>query len=119
MNKIIEQINIDKIYQNKGATLHKDGKQANFKKGYQVSIKDLHIIKARQKNKIKNIILKELKRIKNGEFLGVWLDNKKCYIDKSKHFDDLNKAINTGKANNQISIYDFKNNNCIYLKNNK
>ena len=104
-----------------GATLQKNGNIKTYKRGYQVSKIDLHIIpiitgKKENTKDITNIINNELKQLKNTENLGLWVDSNKIYIDKSIHINNKNKAIKTGIINNQISIYSWYKNDCIFLK---
>jgi len=53
-----------------------------------------------------------------GEYLGVWTDENtnKTYYDRSILFLDLAQALNVAKLNNQIAIWDNKNEREIYVK---
>lgn len=104
---------LQKILKLGGMTCDYHGKKIDYKRGYQISIKDLAIFDITQKTKILNFT-KNLQLAKN-EFLGFWVDNNKIYIDISKHYNNKNKAITEGKKNNQISIFDWYKKDCIYL----
>ena len=99
------------IITNNGATLDANGNAITYKNGYQVSIKDIAIIKLYKLRKSHIIEL-----LNNNYNLGVWIENKNVYLDYSIRIANKKDAIKTGKANNQISIYNWKNGDCIYLK---
>lgn len=96
-----------------GATLDMAGEDIAYNFGYQVSIRDLRVVKAR--NLRKKDIMAMLKNISNGN-LGIWIDKGLAYIDNSITLEHLDDAIQVGKAFNQISIWDWKRNEAVYLK---
>lgn len=111
MNKNI----IKNILKQGGATLNKQGKKAHFKNGYQVSKKDCYILDITQLDKITQAISTLLTSIKQNEYVGIWVDSNKVYIDISiKHANILN-ALKVGARLNQISIFDWSSKECIYL----
>lgn len=91
---------------NNGATLDKQGNALNYNNGYQVSVKDLEIIPAYKLTK--KHLIEVLNKLPNGANLGVWIDNKKAYIDYSVRFTNKRQALEYGKAHNQISIWNWK-----------
>lgn len=99
------------IIENNGATLDENGNALSFNKGYQVSIKDLLIIKA---YKLRKSTIKAM--LANDYNLGIWIENGIAYIDYSQNFTRKRDALRIGKRNNQISIYDWKNQAVIYCK---
>ena len=99
-----------------GATICKNGKLANFKEGYQISKQDCYILEVEKINDILKSINNLLNTISSNEFCGVWVDSGKCYIDISINIKDKNTAIKKGIELQQISIWDWCNKNCIYLK---
>lgn len=103
------------LIQKNGATLDKNEKQVNFKNGYQVSKKDCYILDLTNTKDILNKINGLFKSLKPGEFLGLWVEDNKIYIDISIKINNLKNAINFGKVNNQLSIFDWATKNCIYL----
>ena len=111
-NKIME------IIENKGATLDKD--YNNFKSdiGFMVSIKGQEV--KTDKNNIEEI-KKEIEKKrefignKKGLYIGLWLDNEIIYIDISIHIIDYMEALEIARNNDQLAIYDLKNNDSIYL----
>lgn len=48
------------------------------------------------------------------KFVGVWIENGKAYVDISERIATKRRALEVGKERNQISIYDWKNNNVAY-----
>jgi len=53
--------------------------------------------------------------INNGITVGTWLHDKKIYIDKNIQLNDLEEAIQIGRENHQLAIYDCKENKEILL----
>lgn len=89
---------------NNGATLDKSGLPLSYTCGYQVSAKDLEIIPAYRLTK--KHLIDMLDKLPKGTNLGVWIDNGKAYIDQSIRVLSKVKALQLGKALNQISIWD-------------
>jgi hypothetical protein len=110
--KNITLATIKSILKNGGATINKNGVRIKMKSGYQVSIHDIAILPVEQFNKY---ILKELitRLSSKGEYLGVWVDDNKVYIDISRRIPTKAKAVEEGKRLNQISILKWKNMECI------
>ena len=110
--KIIE------IIKNGGATLDQNYNNFNNDNGFMVSIKGQEVKVS--KNDIKGIqreIEKKRDFIKDkkGLFIGLWLDNDIMFIDVSIHIIDYLEALEVARNNEQLAIYDLKNNNSIYL----
>lgn len=97
----------------------KELKKAELKRGYMVSLEGTEtqtkgddyqaIIKAIEE---KQAIIKD----KNNMYIGLWLDSNIMYIDISINIIDKVEALEFGKYNKQLAIYDLKNNDSIYLK---
>lgn len=60
----------------------------------------------------KQAIIKDSKDL----FIGLWLDNGIMYVDISINIIDKVEALEFGKYNKQLAIYDLVNNDSIYLK---
>lgn len=115
----MELKDIKRIIENKGETLTKELKKAELKRGYMVSLEGTEtqtkgddyqaIIKAIEE---KQAIIKD----KNNMHIGLWLDSNIMYIDISINIIDKVEALEFGKYNKQLAIYDLKNNDSIYLK---
>lgn len=105
-------IKLKTIITNNGATINNKGEAMDYKRGYQVSTQDCEIIP------LYSLRLHHLKqylaKLKTKEYLGVWIEKGKVYIDKSIHIDNAEKALQVGRVNKQISIYSWKKNNYIY-----
>ena len=97
---------IKDIKANSGATLTPNGEAANYTHGYQVSVQDLEIIPAYKL--AKKHLIEMLKKLPVGANLGVWIDKGKAYIDQSMRVLGKKKALQLGKALNQISVWDWK-----------
>lgn len=95
-----------------GATLSSKGYPCYFKTGYQVSKQDMFTTKQPEE------ALKLVKSLigKVDGYIGVWVDTDgTIYIDISINIKDILEAIKFGKRLKQISIYNWSNNDCIYL----
>ena len=101
------------IKANNGATLNKAGEALDYPRGYQVSICDLEVIKARDLRKAH--IVEMLGNLEAGECLGIWVDKGLAYLDKSKRFSNKREAVRFGKRNKQISIWDWGKKEAVYL----
>lgn len=110
--KIIE------IIENKGATLDKNYNNISYNNGYMVSLygeevkTDINNIE-----EIKKEIEKKKEKIKNIDnvYIGLWVDSDIMFIDVSIHIIDYLEALEVGRDNKQLAIFDLKNNNSIYL----
>ena len=99
---------------NGGATLDKNGKAVAFASGYQVTTKDGLQTKAENINKIVAKVQQLLADCKHNEFVGLWVDNGICYIDKSEKIKNKAKALRIAKARKQKAIFDWANQTSIY-----
>lgn len=115
----MELKDIKKIIENGGATLTKELKKASIKGGFMVSLEgtetqtqgdDYQAIKKAIKEK--QAIIKDSKDL----YIGLWLDGGIMYIDISININDKVEALEFGKYNKQLAIYDIANNDSIYLK---
>lgn len=120
-NKINEIIkNLENIIKDGGATIDKDGKKANFTKGFFVSIYG-----AEKKQPIKNIDIEALKNDLQQKFeyitkhknnyIGLWIFDGLLYTDISKHIKYKQDALTLGIKNNQKAVYDIEKNQDIYI----
>lgn len=110
--KIIE------IIENKGATLNYNLDNFNSDKGFMVSIKGQEAkVNKNDIQGIKKEIEKKREFIgnKKGLFIGLWLDNDIMFIDVSIHIIDYLEALEVARNNDQLAIYDLKNNDSVYL----
>lgn len=106
-------IDIYAIIENGGATLDKNGFEVNYLRGYQVSKHDIAILKVSEAEKIARTISKLLKRIARNEFVGVWVNEGRVYVDISEHVNSQGAAVRIGRARRQISVYEWATGNCI------
>lgn len=88
-------------------------------KGYMCSIKDLIVIDKKDFNVklLKSLVKDNFSLLKSNEnYLGMWIENDKIYVDIAANFSSKEKALNTARNNKQLAIYDIDNNKSIYLK---
>lgn len=110
---------IKRIIENKGETLTKELKKADINGGFMVSLEGTEVQKnVNDINGIKKAIeeKQEIIKDKNNMYIGLWLDNNIMYIDISINIEDKTEALEFGKYNKQLAIYDLENNDSIYLK---
>lgn len=111
-NDILNYIN-----NNGGITLNKESKKAELKRGFMVSLYGSEY-KTNNKKEVLKKINEYINNIqdKKGLFVGVWLDGGFYYVDYSINIIDKVEALEFGKKNKQISIYNIKDNSYLYLK---
>ena len=103
------------IMNNGGATLNSDGAEVTFANGFQVSKKDCYIIAVERVNLIckkTNALLRSLNR---GEFVELWIDGGKVYIDISIRIRKQEKAERIGRSLQQLAIFNWATGECISL----
>lgn len=111
---------IMEILEKKGATLDKNYNNFASDKGFMVSLEgqEKKIIKSNIEE-IKKEIEEKRKFIENkkGLFIGLWLEDNYIYIDISIYIENKTEALEIGKKNNQLAIFDLKNKDSLYLNN--
>lgn len=110
---------IKRIIENKGETLTKELKKADINGGFMVSLEGTETqAKGDDYQAIKKAIEEKQGIIKdsNNIYIGLWLDSNIMYIDISINIIDKVEALEFGKYNKQLAIYDIVNNDSIYLK---
>lgn len=108
---------IEEILKNGGATLDTNYNNFNANAGYMVSLYGYET-----KINIDNIdaIKKEIETKKEiakqlNAYVGLWVDNVLMYVDISKHIINYNRALEVARNNEQLAVYDIKNDKSIYL----
>ncbi len=118
----MNNININDIINNGGATLTRELEHTNYTQGYMVSIQGME--KTYSLEDTTNI-LKGIEEYQeyltsnnytNGH-IGLWVYDNKLYLDISLKIDNVRKAIKEAKANKQLALYDNNNEECIMLDN--
>ena len=110
---------IKRIIKNGGATLTRELKKAELKKGYMVSLEGTETqTQGDDHQAIKKAIEEKQEIIKDSKnlFIGLWLDSGIMYIDISINIEDRAEALEFAKKNKQLAIYDLVNNDSLYLK---
>lgn len=110
--KNITNATIKSIIKNGGATINNNGNRIIMKTGYQVSKRDLLIVSVSEftKDILKSLIQKLSRR---GEYLGVWIDNGRVYIDISHRASTKKQAMQAGRELNQLSVLRWRDGKCL------
>lgn len=101
-----------------GATLDRDLQPIDTKTGYMVSYFETEKtfdLNGIDYEAISKLILKRQADLKENEYLGFWVYKGKLYIDISILINDLKQARQVGINNNQLAIYDLKNDKSIEI----
>lgn len=107
---------IEEIKENNGGTYNKDLKSINASKGFMVSLQGYER-KCRTEEETEEAITENMEIIQglDGAYLGAWIDEGVIYIDVSVLVENKEDAMQLGKINNQLAIFDIENNESIYL----
>lgn len=110
--KNITKATINSILNNGGATINYNGERVQMKSGYQVSKQDLVIVPIADFNKY---LIKALVEMLGGrgEYLGVWVDNGKVYVDISCRVATKRDAMQMGRDLNQLSVLRWADMECL------
>ena len=93
-----------KLKNNDGLTLKK-GAPITYKTGYQVATEGIETTSAREAiNAVKAY----------GGNCGIWFSEGIYYVDKSHRIDTKKKALEVGRAHNQISVLNWRNMGLVY-----
>lgn len=107
---------IENIKENGGGTYNKEYKTINAKQGYMVSLQGFEK-KCKTDEETEKAIMENMEIVKglDNAYLGAWIDEGITYIDISVLVENKEDALEMGKINNQLAIYDIQNNESIYL----
>ena len=107
---------IEEIKENRGGTYNKELKSIDAKRGYMVSLQGYEK-KCKTEQEIEKAINENMEIVKklDSAYLGAWIDEGITYIDISVLVENKSDAMELGKVNNQLAIYDIQNNESIYL----
>lgn len=107
---------IEEIKENNGGTYNKEYKTIDAKKGFMVSLQGYEK-KCKTDEETEKAIKENMEIIKglDSAYLGAWIDEGITYIDISVLVENKEDAMELGKINNQLAIYDIENNESIYL----
>ena len=97
----------EKVLKNGGITLTSDLKESEIKEGYYISI--IGYEKIINFEDLKEYIEIYQNKLLKNEFIGLWYNDNKLYIDITSHLQDKKRAIQKGIKNKQLAIYDVKN----------
>ena len=102
-----------------GATFNFDSIPQKFETGFLASYKAPSIILSEQKipsiNELREMIKKLYFKASSSDYVGFWVNEGKIYIDLTRHIVSKKSAILFGLSNDQIAIWDCKNNESINL----
>jgi hypothetical protein len=103
------------IKENNGGTISKaTGEAVSYARGYQVSKRDLAIVKVRELRK--RDLVATLNSLAEDECLGVWIDKGLAYIDCSEMINTKRQAMRVGKQRKQISVWNWKAQEAVYVR---
>ena len=107
---------IEEIKENNGGTYNKNLKSISANRGFMVSLQGYEV-KCKTDEEIEQAITKNMEIVKglNSAYLGAWIDEGITYIDISVLVENKEDALEMGKINNQLAIYDLQSNASIYL----
>ena len=104
------------VQKNGGISLNSQLNNAKINNGYMVSVQKYeYITDIKKTNAIKNRISYIKNILKENEYIGLWYDDNKLYIDLSKNIKKLENAKKTAIKNSQKAIYDICNDDVIYI----
>ena len=103
----------NELFKNGGLTLTKELSKATEKSGFYVS--KIGYEKIIQIEELEKELINYKSKLLKNEYIGLWIDKNKIYLDISKHYKNKKEAIKQGIKNKQIAIYDIYNNNSIEL----
>ena len=109
-------VNVKEIIKQGGATLTSSLEVANINEGYMVSILGYEKkFDCEDVTNINNYILDLQNKIgsKEGYYIGLWVFKNEVYVDISINIIDKSDALEFGKKNKQISIYNIENGSTI------
>lgn len=107
---------IEEIKENNGGTYNKELKSINASQGFIVSLQGYEK-KCKTEQEIEKAIIENMEIVRglDNAYLGAWIDEGIVYIDISVLVENKEDALELGKVNNQLAIYDIENNDSIYL----
>jgi len=95
---------IKKLANNDGLTL-KGGKKITYKTGYQVATEGIETTDPR-------VAINQVKAYKGN--CGLWFADGVYYVDKSHRENTKHKALEVGRAHNQISVLNWRTMGLVY-----
>ena len=110
----MEKVTVKKIIKDGGATLNKSGAAVSFRRGYQVSARDCFVLDVENVERIAAAVSDLLQEIERGQFVGVWIDGGRAYIDISERIPNQARALEIGRERKQISVYAWSSGACLY-----
>lgn len=99
----MNKMTLKAIKANKGATLNNNGIAVSYKTGFQVSKRDLYVMPIKQLTK--RLIVATLAVLRDDEYLGIWIDSGRAYVDISERISNYKHALKVGRDSNQISVW--------------
>ena len=99
---------LEKLKNNDGFTL-KNGQPVRYKSGYSVGLEGYEC-------KTIEECIQIIEKL--GGYCGIWFYNGIYYIDKIAQISTKRDAMQIGRLNNQLSIYDWKRETVLFLEEN-
>lgn len=118
MNQKITEIR-KQFLSGKGYNFNKKGQIKQYKSGYMVALKSFEKIINKNEPNLNELIdleiEKKLNQLESGQVIGFWEEKDLIYIDISIRIKDLKIAKALGRLNNQIAIWDNRQQKAITL----
>ena len=92
----MKKFDLENIIRDGGATLNGNGFPVHYSRGYQVSRRDCYVLNVENVGHILRAVNRLLKGCAAGDFVGLWIDSGRAYIDISERVDRLSDAIRVG-----------------------
>ena len=87
----------------KAIKANNNGIAVSYKTGFQVSKRDLYVMPIKQLTK--RLIVATLAVLRDDEYLGIWIDSGRAYVDISERISNYKHALKVGRDSNQISVW--------------
>lgn len=107
---------LQRIIRAGGATLDKNGAAVAFENGYQVSRRDCYTLDVLHVGEVLDAVNGLLAKIGAGDFVGLWVNAGRVYIDISERVERLGDALRIGRERGQKAVFDWATKNDILCK---
>ncbi len=101
----MKKFELMEIIRDGGATLDGGGRAVHYSRGYQVSRRDCYVLDVSNVDAILRAVNELLRNGAPGDFVGVWIDGGRAYIDISERVERLSDAMRLGIERAQKSIF--------------
>jgi hypothetical protein len=118
-NKQLDSLDLlfNKGVEGGGITI-KNGKEVRYQKGYQVSNNTISKFGYHYRKEARAFFKELIEMVTPQQYIGIYISDggNTIYIEESFYIEDLNEAMELGIKWKQESIYDWENNDLIWLR---